>query len=183
MKGLIFFSIVLILSLIMSTNLSGCGGESFQTDKAIADSLAEISGQVMISKTIKSNALVIFSTNTSDEKRPFIWIVNVTFTNRGYENPIINVANEWNIVVGERIYNTDNNIQPDISPLITVPINQTGNVVLCFLIYDDINVSDALLRFTKGTDVSYGRLSGDEIIPGYDWESKSVIEEIIVEEP
>jgi hypothetical protein len=174
MKRSIFFSIVLILSLIILAGLAGRDEKPFQTDKALADSLAEISGQVIIPKALQSDFITIIDNDGAFA----IWIATITFTNKGYENPFINNHNDWCIVAGNNNYQVLDKVTPDIAPLITVPAGQTREIVICFWVPDDLNISDALLKFTSHDTASYGTLSGGEHVPAYDWESKTIIEKV-----
>jgi len=156
----------LIILLTLST---GCVPQSVPTDVATAQYPAEISGHVRIPNVLKSDQGLF---NTTRSAFTF-WIVDITFTNKGYADPEVISIFLFKLVAGSKIYSLTEAVMPGENSLLSLPVSHTGETVSCFRVPANLNPSDAWLKYESHGAVSYGRLTGGEKIPGYDWEKRS----------
>jgi hypothetical protein len=169
------FSIILCL-IVISTLIISCSNPTLTPTNPSASYPAQITGNVIISNSLKSSTFG-FDISKNPEK---FWIVNVTFTNKGYTDPEIRSWYMWSLVSGNNTYLAPIIMREEKFPILIVPLNQTAESILCFQVPNDLNINNTWLRYELNKSVSFGKLSGGKTVPGYDWESKSILNSKVV---
>jgi len=131
---------------------------------------ADISGRVIIAGFLSEQGSIY--NPPGDET---FWVVDITFTNRAYELPDISGYDHWNIVVGDKYYWIPELLKQDSLPLLNVPANQTEEKMVCFQVPSSLKVGDARLAYQAQKLVSFGWLTGDGKVAGYDWGSRTAV--------
>jgi hypothetical protein len=131
---------------------------------------ADISGRVIMAEFLSEQGSIYRPPN--DET---FWVVDITFTNKAYELPDISGYDHWNIVVGDKYYWIPELLKQDRLPLLNVPANQTEKKIVCFQVPSSLKVGDARLAYQAQKLVSFGRLTGDGKVAGYDWGSRTAV--------
>jgi hypothetical protein len=131
---------------------------------------ADISGRVIIAGFLSEQGSIYSPPN--DET---FWVVDITFTNKAYELPDISGYDHWNIVVGDKYYWIPELLKQDSLPLLNVPANQTEEKMVCFQVPSSLKVGDARLAYQAQKLVSFGRLTSDGKVAGYDWGLRMVV--------
>ena len=147
---------------------------------------ADISGRVIIAGFLSEQGSVY-----SPPNKETYWVVDIVFTNNGYEitgpppaptnapteqprYPDINGYDHWNIVAEGKYYIPEQ-LETDKRPPLTVPIGQTKKTVVCFQVPSNLKLSDARLSYQAQKVVSFGLLTGGEKSAGYDWDLKTIV--------
>jgi hypothetical protein len=163
----VFITAILCLFLF-AILVSGCrlpGPKNISTDKYSAD----ISGTFIIaSYIIVMREIYIPSVDV-------LWVANIKFTNRSYELPDISSYDHWNIVAGETYYGIPEILKIDKLPLLTVPVGQTQEKLVCFQVPASLNTGSARLAYQSQKLVSFGQLSGGRVVEGYNWDYKNAV--------
>jgi hypothetical protein len=167
------FPLIVIISVFViaiSPLTISCSGEMLTPTNPSAKYAANITGNVIITNSLQASTSY---TRFNNESMQRIWIVNVTFTNRGYNNPEIRSYYYWTLVPGNNYPLWDWKIEA--FPLLFVPLNQTAECVLGFLVPTSARIDDTWLRYENDKIISFGRLIGGQVVQGYDWETKTVL--------
>ena len=164
MKNGWFHFIQLTLCLVMFLALTLSCQSPVSTDTPNEQYPADISGRVIIAGFLSEQGSIYSPPN--DET---FWVVDITFTNKAYQLPDISGYDHWNIVVGDKYYWIPELLKQDRLPLLNVPANQTEEKMVCFQVPSSLKVGDARLAYQAQKLVSFGWLTGDGKVAGYDW--------------
>jgi hypothetical protein len=188
MKNRCFPFIPLTLCLVVVLLILGCQS-SVPTNTPTGQTRypADISGHVTIVGFLRAQGSVYSPPNNET-----YWVVDIVFTNNGYEitgpppaptnapteqprDPDISGYDHWNVVAGGKYYRIPELLDMDKPPLLTVPIGQTKKTVVCFQVPGNLKLSDAQLYYQAQKVVSLGPLTGGEKAAGYDWDLKTIV--------
>ena len=148
---------------------------------------ADISGYVTIAEVVQAK----YDRDKPDtmELTPLegkiFWIVDISVKNNSYENEVATIPKgyrsdypcyHWKIIVDDRVYDAQEPFQgiPSAYPM-SVPMGETGETTIRFIVPDTLKVSDAKLCYLGQEPYSYGTLTGGDTVAVYDWDSKKIL--------
>ena len=200
--GGIFFAVFIITALLSATVCAFSGIEPLASVKqkltASVESFvsqtqaeflpateypAQISGHVVIADKV----IAYYDpaqTETRMELTPpegkIWWVIDISVRNIAYEEEIIVSYDRWAIEADGQIYYAKSYLDMIRAAYpMNVPTGQTGQTTFRFLVPDSLKVGETKLIYQCSEGVSYGTLRGGEMVPLYDWDSRTVIREPI----
>lgn len=185
------YAIQLILSLVIITALAvGCAGSpststpSSVTTPPASEYPADISGRVTIAETVKAKYQSGPSAGETMDMTPLegqiYWIVDISVKNKSYEKAVTAGSSHWKIVADDEVYDAQSPFMSIQSAYpMTVSVGETGETTIRFPVPDTLKVSSAKLCYQGQEPYSYGKLTGGDKVAAYDWDSKTVIEQVV----
>jgi ribosomal protein L37AE/L43A len=141
---------------------------------------ADISGRVTIADKVKCSTAIAVPPNKDSD---IFWIVDVLVRNNTYDNAVVASLETgykgWEIVANDKVYRPTCCGSPREHPPVSIDLGKTGDFMLYFDVPQDLDISDAQIRYQGQEPYSYGKLTGSDKVVAYDWDSKTVIEETI----
>lgn len=141
---------------------------------------ADITGRVAIAEMViaKYNADMPERMDLIPSEGEAWWVIDVAVKNEAYEDVITAKHEDWKIIANDNIYDA----QPYLGTIsasypMSVPLGETGETTLRFLVPDTLKVGDTELCYQGQEPSSYGSLSGGDKVAAYDWDSRTVIRE------
>lgn len=172
----------IVLSLVMACGLAVSCAVPSAIPPPSSEYPADISGHVIIAEKV----IVKYDRNKPDtmELTPsedqIYWIIDISVKNKAYENAVTASYKDWKIVADDKVYDCPKPVA-DIWPStdMSVPVGGTGETTIRFRVPKTLNVSSAKLCYEGQEPYSYGKLSGGDKVAVYDWDSQTVIEQVV----
>jgi hypothetical protein len=162
---LVKITLCLFVFLIVVSGCRSTGPANQSTDRYPAD----MSGSVIIA------SYIIVMREIYVPAVDVLWVTNIKFTNRSYELPDISSYDHWNVVAGDTYYGIPEILKIDKLPLLSVPVDQTEEKLVCFKVPVSLNIGSARLVYQAQNLLSFGQLSGGRVVDGYNWDYKNAI--------
>lgn len=146
-----------------------------EPDNPVTLNPADISGYVTITKIIQAR-IDEGDDPIEMEALPgkIYWIVDVDVSNKGYDQSIKAVFNDWVIVSNSEVYecmkpfmgvSSISNCGMDVS------LGEHAETLIRYAVPDTLSVSDATLCYRGQEPFSYSSLDGGETVAAYDWDT------------